>query len=144
MMQKTLFDPLYKMVGDEIKPYFLEEKHFKETVNFPYNINPLAFLDYNLEAIYEDIKRFGWKRPENVDANSTNCLLNSFGNYVHKQHLGFHPYAFELASLVRGGYLPRETAMKRLQEEEDPRLIQIVKEKITQGTHDKEKLNYGS
>jgi hypothetical protein len=133
MMQKALFNPLFGIVGDDIKPYFLEEKHFGGPIHFPYNINPLAFLDYNLEVIYQDIKKLGWKRPENVDANSTNCLLNSFGNYIHKRHFGFHPYALELASLVRSGYLPRETAIARLREEEDPHIVQMVKEKIMRG-----------
>ena len=132
-MQKTLFNPLFRIVGDDIKPYFLEEKHFKGAIHFPYNINPLAFLDYNLEVIYQNIKKLGWKRPENVDANSTNCLLNSFGNYIHKRHFGFHPYAFELASLVRSGYLPRETAITRLRGEEDSHIVQMVKEKIIRG-----------
>jgi hypothetical protein len=130
MMQKTVFDPLHKIVGDIIKPYFLEEHHFNRSGHFPYNINPLAFWDYNLETIYESIKRFGWKKPEDTDANSTNCLLNSFANVVHKQKLGFHPYAFELANLVREGYMDRCTALKRLDEQENPQIVKLVKDKL--------------
>jgi tRNA(Ile)-lysidine synthase TilS/MesJ len=129
-LQKVLYDRLYAILGDDIRPYFLEEKHFTDRYNFPYNINPLSFLDYNIDNIYKSISRFGWKKPEGVDANSTNCLLNSFANYMHKQKLGFHPYAFELANLVREGYLDRTTAIKRLREEEDPHTIAKVKEKI--------------
>lgn len=130
IMQKTLYDPLYQIVGSEIKPYFLEDKHFSESYRFPYNIHPLAFLDYNEEEIYQNISCLGWKTPEDVDANSTNCLLNSFANVVHKQRLGFHPYAFELANLVREGYIDRIIALRRLNQQEDPHIVAMVKEKL--------------
>jgi tRNA(Ile)-lysidine synthase TilS/MesJ len=130
MLQKLIYDPLYAILGEDIRPYFLEDKLFNGTYNFPYNINPLSFVEYNISNIYKNISRFGWKKPEGVDANSTNCLLNSYANSVHKEHLGYHPYAFELANLVREGYLDRETALKRLREAEDPHTISLVKEKI--------------
>jgi tRNA(Ile)-lysidine synthase TilS/MesJ len=129
-MQNTLLEPLRRIAGNEIIPYFLEDKHYSDPYRLPYNINPMAFLDYDIDAIYRSISRFGWKKPEEVDANSTNCLLNSFANYVHKKKLGFHPYAFELANLVREGNLDRETAMQRLQFEEDANTIKMVREKI--------------
>jgi hypothetical protein len=130
MMQKTLYNRLHQIVGDVIQPYFLEDKHFNGSGYFPYNINPLAFLDYNIEAIYKSIKRFGWKRPKDTDANSTNCLLNSFATVVHKQKLGFHPYAFEMANLVREGYIDRTTALERLYQQENPHILKIVKKKL--------------
>jgi hypothetical protein len=130
MMQKALYDWLFQIAGDVIRPYFLEERHFITPGFFPYNINPLAFWDYNIEAILANIQRFGWEKPKSVDANSTNCLLNSFGNVVHKQKLGFHPYAFEMANLVREGYVDRITALKRLQQQEDPCTLEIVKKKL--------------
>jgi hypothetical protein len=132
-MQKTLYDPIFKITGDEINPYFLADKFFSGSYRFPYNINPLAFLDYNIEAIYKNISRFGWKKPEEVDANSTNCLLNSYANFVHKKQMGFHPYAFELAKLVREGNLDRATALQRLEENEDPHIIALVRDKLVKG-----------
>ncbi len=131
MMQKTIYDPLYQITGSEIKPYFLEDKHFSDLYNFPYNIHPLAFLDYDEEAIYRTITSLGWKAPEDVDANSTNCLLNSFANVVHKQRFGFHPYAFELANLVREGYLDRNIALERINQQEDPQTVAQVKKKLS-------------
>ena len=125
-MQESLYRPLYQIAGDEIRPYFLEDKHFTDFYRFPYNIHPLAFLDYNEEKIYETITGLGWKAPEDVDANSTNCLLNSFANNTHKHQFGFHPYAFELANLVREGYMTRTTAIERLNRQEDPHLIETV------------------
>jgi tRNA(Ile)-lysidine synthase TilS/MesJ len=129
-MQKTIYGPLFRIAGDAIRPYFLEDKHFGGQYHFPYNIHPLAFLEYDLDKIYQDISRFGWKKPEGVDANSTNCLLNSLGCDVHKKRLGFHPYAFELANLVREGNISRSTALERLQEPEDPKTLQMVIEKL--------------
>ena len=130
IMQKTLYNPLYQIIGDEIKPYFLENKHFGGSYRFPYYIHPLAFTDYNEEAIYQNISRLGWKIPEDVDANSTNCLLNSFANVVHKQRLGFHPYAFELANMVREGHLNRITALRRLNQQENPHIVAMVKKNL--------------
>lgn len=129
-MQKSLYNPLYQIVGSEIRPYFLEDRHFTGSYRFPYYIHPLAFLEYNEEKVYQDISRLGWEPPKDVDANSTNCLLNSFANVVHKQRLGFHPYAFELANLVREGYLNRQTALARLNEKENPDIVAMVKAKL--------------
>ncbi len=133
IMQKALYGPLADISGDEIRSYFLEDKYFNGQYDFPYNINPLSFLDYDIDAIYQNIRRFGWKKPEEVDANSTNCLLNSYANYIHKQRLVYHPYAFELANLVRSGYMDRETALTRLSQEEAPSTIEQVREKIENG-----------
>ena len=129
-LQKTLYDPLYQIAGDDIRPYFLEEKHFSGSYNFPYNIHPLAFLEYNEEQIFHTIIRLGWKVPEDVDANSTNCRLNSFANVIHKQRFGFHPYAFEMANLVREGYMDRTIALEKLNKQENPDIIEMIRKKI--------------
>jgi len=131
-MQRSLFEPLHKVAGDQVRPYFLEEAHFSNHFMFPYFIHPLAFLEYNEAAIYREIESLGWKAPEDVDANSTNCLLNCLGNSVHKQRLGFNPYAFELANLVRGGYLEREEALKRLYDPEKPEILEMVKARLSE------------
>ena len=129
-MQRSVYDPLYRIAGDDIRPYFLEERHFRGDLQFPVYVHPLAFLDYNEDAIYENIRKLGWEPPRDVDANSTNCLLNSLGNAVHRERLGFHPYAWELANLVREGYLDRETALARLNETENPEILRVVKDKL--------------
>jgi tRNA(Ile)-lysidine synthase TilS/MesJ len=130
MMQKTLFDPLHRIAGDDIRPYFLEEKHFSGDYHFPYNIHPLAFMDYSEERIYEHISGLGWKAPDDVDANSTNCLLNSFANVVHVGRFGYHPYAFELANLVREGYLDRSSALDKLRRMENPESTALARRKL--------------
>jgi len=130
VMQKGTFDPLYKLVGDGIRPYFLEEKHFDGSYSFPYNVSPLVFLDYNEEEILSEVSRLGWERPKDIDANTTNCLLNSFANVIHKEKHGFHPYVFELAKLIREGYMTREEALRKLEEPENPQTVEAVREKL--------------
>ena len=130
MTQKALFEPLHQIAGEDIRPYFLEEKHFGEHYHFPYNVHPLAFLDYSEEYIYQNISSLGWEAPKDVDANSTNCLLNSFANVVHTERFGFHPYAFELANLVREGYLNRSDGLEKLNQMENPQAVALAKEKL--------------
>jgi len=128
--QKVIYEPLHKKIGDDINPYFLENKHFKLSDKFPYNIHPLAFLDYDEENIYERIKELGWEPPKDTDPNSTNCLMNAFANQIHQEQFGFHPYAFEIAGLVRMGVLSREEGIKRLTEPADERIVEEVRKKL--------------
>jgi len=130
MMQKAVFNPLYTIAGEKIKPFFLEEKHFSGSFNFPHNISPLAFLEYNEEQVYEKIQKFGWKAPQDTDANSTNCLLNSYANTVNKKQFNFHPYVFEQAKLVREGYLNRETALEKINQTDEKNTTIYVKKKL--------------
>ncbi len=127
-MQDQLLGPMKKIVGPEIENYFLTEEHFSREERFPHNVSPLAFLEYDEDDILEKIKSFGWKKPDDTDPNSTNCQLNSLGIDVHKARFGFHPYAFELAGLVRGGYMDREEAISRLEEATDAELVKRVRE----------------
>jgi tRNA(Ile)-lysidine synthase TilS/MesJ len=129
-MQQAIFDPLYKIAGEEIVPYFLEKRHFEQENEFPYNISPLAFLEYDEEVIFKKVKALGWVKPEKTDPNSTNCLLNAFAVVVHKKRLGFHPYALELANLVRGGFLDRQEALDRLYCPDDAAMVDLVKKKL--------------
>ncbi len=129
-MQKAVFDPLHDLVGDDIRPYFLEKDQFADASRFPHNVHPLAFLDYDEEQIYRSISSLGWKPPQDVDPNSTNCLLNALGNAMHRKRFGFNPYAFELAGLVREGYLGRAEALQRLEKQEDPVAVGRVRHRL--------------
>jgi tRNA(Ile)-lysidine synthase TilS/MesJ len=128
--QKAIYEPLHKKIGEGIRSYFLEDRHFKLSEKFPYNIHPLAFLDYEEEEIYRRIKELGWEPPRDTDPNSTNCLMNAFANQIHEEKFGFHPYAFEIAGLVRMGILSREEGLKRLNEPSNERTIEQVKQKL--------------
>jgi len=129
-MQDAVLTPLVSLTGDEIRAYFLTEEHLKNFNFFPYNISPLAFLEYDEKKILKEVNRLGWEAPQDVDSNSTNCLLNSFANIIHKKKHGFHPYAFELAKLVREGNLNRSEALQKLNQSESPRTVKYVKKKL--------------
>ena len=130
LMQKKALAPLNDIVGSAIDPYFLSPDYLRDGRELPANVHPLAFLEYDEKAILKAIKKLGWRAPKDTDANSTNCLLNSFANKVHKKQLGFHPYAFELAGLVRQGYLERSTALARLESMEDDALIDSIRSRL--------------
>jgi tRNA(Ile)-lysidine synthase TilS/MesJ len=128
-MQATIYNPLYKIVGDAINPYFLDEKHFSYHP-FPYYVHPLAFLDYDEEDIYSNIVNLGWVMPQDVDSNSTNCLLNSYANMAHIKRYGFHPYAYEIANLVRQGFIKRAEGLDRIYLKEDSGMVEYVKREL--------------
>ena len=109
-------------------------EHFEMRDRFPHNVSPLAFLEYDEEEILEKIKAYGWEKPDDTDPNSTNCQLNSLGIDVHRERFGFHPYAFELAGLVRAGYMKRDEAIERLEEDTDARLVKAVRRRLEKGT----------
>jgi tRNA(Ile)-lysidine synthase TilS/MesJ len=129
-MQKALFDPMYKATGSGLENYFLTAEHFTMEERFPYNISPLAFLQYDEDRIYETIKKLGWEKPTDTDPNSTNCLLNAFANKIHVDSFGYNPYAFELAKLVREGYMDRDEAIERLEKEQNEDMIACVKRRL--------------
>jgi tRNA(Ile)-lysidine synthase TilS/MesJ len=128
--QKTLQEPLVQRFGDEVNAYFLEERHFTEPDRFPYNIHPLAFLEYNEEKIYKRVAELGWKKPKDTDPNSTNCLLNAYANYVHQQQFGYNPYVFEIAKMVREGIMSREEGLLRVSGSPQIEQINLIEERL--------------
>ena len=134
IMQKIIFEPLHKLIGDDIKPYFLDDSYFNNGYRFPYNINPLAFLEYNENNILKEISHLGWKAPKETDS-STNCLLNSYAIFTHKKQFNFHPYAYEKAKLVREGYLNRESALKKLNKPINRNNLALIRKKLGIGEH---------
>ena len=56
--------------------------------------------------------------------------MNAFANQTHIKQFGFHPYAFELAGLVRMGVMSREEGLKRLNEPSNEVVIAEVKRKL--------------
>jgi tRNA(Ile)-lysidine synthase TilS/MesJ len=116
-LKKRLFKPLAERTGDDTYYYLMLNKEEYRTKPFPYIINPFPLIGYDEERIYQTIKALGWKKPVNVDPNSTNCRLNSLGIIKHKEKYNFHPYDYEMSMLVRLGVISRHEALNRL---EDP------------------------
>jgi len=115
-MHETRTAPLRAIAGSDLDPYLLNESHFSRSDDFPCNVNPLAFLEYDEHRIIEEIQQLGWKLPTDTDGNSTNCLLNAYANRVHLRQHGFHPYAFEIAGLVRQGAMTRQEGLAKLED----------------------------
>ena len=76
------------------------------------------------------IKKLGWEKPSGVDLNATNCLLNSLADEAHIARYGFHPYVFEIAALVREGYMKREEGLKHIPFKKDQKVIRVVEKRL--------------
>ncbi|MBN1178443.1 MAG: hypothetical protein JXD18_04475 [Anaerolineae bacterium] len=107
--------PLRAVVGEQIDPYFPERRHLEVGCEVPVHVAPLAFMDYDEGVARQVIGALGWETPQDTDSTSTNCLLNSYACLIHQEQMGFHPYAMELAGLVREGYMERREALERLE-----------------------------
>ncbi len=127
-MLRALRKPLDTIGNGQIAAYFPDEDNLEQPP--PYNISPLAFLDYNEEEAFEQIRGLGWERPQDTDPNSTNCLLNAFANTIHQNTYHYHPYCMEIAGLVRQGYLDRAEGLRRLETASSPIVTAAVKAKL--------------
>jgi len=117
-MKKKLFSRLAEAIGDDIYYYVMLSEEEYRASPFPYTISPFSLVGYDEETIYKTITELGWKKPADVDPNSTNCRLNSLGIVRHKESLGFHPYDYEMSKLVRLGQISREEALRRVEDRE--------------------------
>jgi hypothetical protein len=117
-------------IHEQVAAYFPEPHHFEAAPRMPVNVSPLVFLDWHEDEAVEVIQTHGWKRPDDTDPNSTNCLLNTFANQVHVQQMGYHAYAMELAGLVREGYMDRDEALRRLEIPQSSELVSLVAEQL--------------
>lgn len=128
--QAAIRTPLKRLVGDDVDLYFLTEAQFALEEKFPYNVHPLAFLDYDEEHIIREIGKYGWEVPTDTDSNSTNCLLNAYANQVHINKFRFHPYVWEIANMVRTGVMSREMGYEKIYGEQSPELLAEAKRRL--------------
>lgn len=90
------------------------DEYVARASSFPDLYNPLYALNYTENHILHKLSLFGWKRPNNTDSCSSNCILNGLLVIDHLKKYGFHPYEYELAFHVRNGYSTREEALDRI------------------------------
>lgn len=130
--QKTITEPLTNVVGSAeiLSQYFVTDQQFDNAERFPWNIHPLAFLEYNEEKMMARNMELGWERPLDTDPNSSNCLLNAYANQVHHDRYGFHPYAWEIANMVRSGVMTREKGMEKFENGENPDLVKYAQDRL--------------
>lgn len=129
-MVGALAEPLRHLADDDLSPYFPAADDWERVETPPCDVAPLLFCHYDEERIADEIGALGWRRPPDTDPNSSNCLLNAYGNAAHRAHCGFHPYAFELANLVRLGLLGRAEALARLETPENFAVVAMVRERL--------------
>ncbi len=131
MTMKSFWPRLEEIAGEDLSRFYPTKEELSVPAKaFPVNVHPLAFYPYDEEEIKEHISKLGWKSPPDTDPNSSNCLLNAFANQVHLERLGFHPYAWEMAGIVRAGGVSRQKAMEKIYEPADPGLVRAVKKKL--------------
>lgn len=115
----------------EIKRYVIPDVYFEiYKERFPKNIHPLAFFDYNEENIATDLNSIGWKKPEDTDTNSSNCLLNAYANQCHIRRHGYHPYVWEIANMVRQGIIERTDGINKIYTDQNPVMVKYAKERL--------------
>ena len=128
--QKAIYIPLHKIAGDAITPYFVTKEQFASPDKFPWNIHPLAFLEYNEEKIIARNNQVGWQKPDDTDPNSTNCLLNAYANQVHRDRYNFQPYVWEIANMVRAGVLARQEGIAKIYPPENEKQVNFAKNEL--------------
>lgn len=131
--QQATFKPLFEVAGESIRPYFVTEEQFAQPEKFPWNVHPLAFLNYNEDDIFARNTEIGWEKPDDTDPNSSNCLLNAFANHVHRERYDFHPYVWEIAGMVRQGVMTREEGLEKIEPPEDPQMVNQIKSQLSCG-----------
>jgi tRNA(Ile)-lysidine synthase TilS/MesJ len=105
------------VIGQEL--YLIDKKILQSTSSETevMIIHPYLVWGYNKQKIRKECIKLGWIEPDLKDHNSSNCLLNAFAiqNHLKKYHI--HPYAHDLAALVRQGYMKRHEALKKINAE---------------------------
>ncbi len=118
-------------IFNSISQFFLPQEYFiRYQKYFPHNIHPLAFFDYNESKILDELKTMGWHAPDDTDTNSSNCLVNAFANQCHIERHNYHPYVWEIASMVRQKVMDRNEGMKKIYAEQNQHLVEYAKKRL--------------
>jgi tRNA(Ile)-lysidine synthase TilS/MesJ len=129
--QKQIEEPFVKSFGDEFKKYFMDPVWLESQKEYiPSLAHPLVFSEYDEDKILETIETIGWRKPGDTDMNSTNCLLNSYANYIHDRVYGYNPYCLEIGTLVREGHMTREEGLAKISSSGDEATIVYVKNEL--------------
>ncbi|MGM0770363.1 MAG: hypothetical protein ACQESU_01980 [Halobacteriota archaeon] len=131
---RDLFEKQLQNIGiDDKDEIFLIKDEIIKTIdkdNTPTILHPMCLWDYNEDKIIETLVDLGWIAPNISDSNSTNCLLNSFACHNHIKKYDIHPYAFDIAGLVRSGDMTHEEGLDKLNKELSEPLIEMAAKKL--------------
>ncbi|SMC92516.1 hypothetical protein SAMN02746065_11569 [Desulfocicer vacuolatum DSM 3385] len=131
--QKVLINSFPLELKEKLNQYFIPDSYFKTfKEKFPHNIHPLAFFDYDEDHIKKELKKMGWKSPEDTDSNSSNCRINAYANQCHILRHGFHPYVWEIANMVRQNIMTREQGLIKIYSDQNKEMVSYAKEKLQQ------------
>ena len=114
---RSLFDANLKAMGVvEREPYLMDAALVRPGSPDPRLtiVHPYLVWDYDKPAFKATCIGLGWTEPGIDDRNSSNCLLNAFAIRNHLDKYGIHPYAHDLAALVRQGWMRRDDALEAL------------------------------
>jgi hypothetical protein len=93
-------------------------------------VNPMIYLNPTEAEIFSKISLIGWEKPSDTGESSTNCMLNDFAIHEHCKRYHYHPYIFEIATMVRKGIMDRDEALKKIDTNFDENKFTEVKKKL--------------
>lgn len=114
---KKPFEAMLNKTGNTkiIESFLPDDSIYLDFNGILYLLHPLFMEKYDENKMKELLKKeIGWKESVEDDPNTSNCLLNPLAISVHLKKYGFHPYAFEVAGLVRVGALSRKEGFARI------------------------------
>ena len=130
---RKIFDGQLKAMGvHERNRYLIDETSLQSGSSQPdlTIIHPFLIWGYDKQKIKKECVKLGWIEPELHDRNSSNCLLNAFAIHNHREKYHIHSYAYDLAALVRQGYMKRAEAMNKLKDTLSEVSIEEVQRKL--------------
>ncbi|MFH1245784.1 MAG: hypothetical protein V1662_04790 [Candidatus Omnitrophota bacterium] len=134
---KILADPVREQFGAQVNKYYFRSQYFPKGLFVPKVLFPFhIMLDYDEKYIIDTISKIGWNKPKDTDTCSTNCLLNTLGNYACMKQLGYHPYTGEMSHFVREGKMSRQQALAAEKIEDDSYAMQYSLNKLNLNKED--------
>jgi len=113
--RKESLDKLREEVGSVVDDYLcIDTQTIEQVKEYPHNVNILCVENVSETEIKENIAHLGWESPGDVDGCSSNCMLNTFNNYVHEEVFGYNPYEMELSHLIRENLMTRDEAIEKV------------------------------
>lgn len=128
---KIIRDPIDEISGEEAGKYYLKSQYLAKGEKYPHVLFPFhAVFEYDEKKIYKKIESRGWVKPEDTDTCSTNCLINTLGNYVFVRQYSYHPYVAEISFMVRNGLLTYNDALKLEKIDENSKAMKFSLRKL--------------
>lgn len=118
---------LKEKAGEFVTNYLsIPDAIVKDIDQYPHNVNILCVEDITEEEIVKKIQVLEWSSPGDVDGCSSNCMLNTFNNYIHERIFDYNPYEMELSHLIRRGLLSRHEALEKINQRPDEFIAPIM------------------